>query len=311
MIGRAGRALSAALAVALAAFSGCCATTPPAEPAPPPIPDTPPPAYSQIVARYNSRVARLERLWTPIAVRLRGTNDRGETFDETTEGYLQFVRPRNVSLSILKIGEEYFRLGSNPTEFWWFDMTSDHSVALRGTHERADPAAIRRFGLPVHPLDLVELLGITPLDPQARAEVAWADGRTIRVMMPGRSGPRRLLLDATNFEPREAAVIGPGGVPSITASLSEYVTAEVLDQRAARPRLASLVEVRFAGNDLVCRLQLTQPENREINPVNFDYAGLKARFRIKSEVSLDARPRPDQPRPAPAGPVPATTPGAR
>ncbi len=302
MTRRAPRLISAAIAAAFTVFSGCCTTAPQARDAPTPIPDTPPPAYTQIVARYNARVARLERLWTPIAVRLRGTNDRGETFDESTEGYLLFVRPRNVSLSILKIGEEYFRLGSNPTDFWWFDMTGDTSVALRGTHDRADPAAIRRFGVPVHPLDLVELLAITPLDPQARADVTWADGRTVRVTLPGRSGPRRLLLDAESLEPREAAVLGRDGTPTITAALSEYVAAEVLDQRAARPRLASLVEVRFAGNDLTCRLQLTQPENREINPANFDYAGLKARFRIKTEVSLDAPPRPVSSTPLPHAP---------
>ncbi|QOJ01280.1 MAG: hypothetical protein HRU70_12615 [Phycisphaeraceae bacterium] len=258
-----------------------------------PIPQEPPPAYETLVTAYNRRVQRLERFWTPVDLRLKGVDRDGKPIDEDAGGYLQHVRPTRVALSVNKLEKTYFYLGANESSYWWFDLFTEPRVALVGTHERASPVTTSRFGLPVYPLDLIEVLGITPLPPPGPTPIptTWAEGATVECRVPTRGGWRRIRVDPASFEPVSIAIEDASGRPLVFAKLSNYGVVNVIDDQAERPRVATRVEVSFSApgrGSLTAVLGLVQPENRVIRGTAFDLDELKRRFTIGREISLDA-----------------------
>lgn len=161
----------------------------------------PPPSAEEIARIYNPTVEHLDRLWARTELRIQGVDDDGKDFDETAEGHLQFIRPAMVSLTVKKVGETYFALGSNQDRYWWMDLRKPRTAFI-GSLANASPKAVARFGVPVHPLDLVDLLGVLPIDP-AGASTAWSeDGAEIVMSLPGRWGTRIL-----RFRPEDAALV--------------------------------------------------------------------------------------------------------
>src|SRR5690606_32452804 len=126
-------------------------------------------------------------------------------------------RPDHVALSTGKLGEPFFRLGSNGERFWWFDLRKPRRAWV-GTH---DAAAIRRAAaeespIPVPPRDLIELLGITLLPTEAAGRVVWtADQNGLVVDVPSEAGSRRLTLDPQTYEPRAIELFDASGTPII------------------------------------------------------------------------------------------------
>jgi len=255
--------------------------------------DGPPPTLQAVESAYNARVAGLDRMWARAIVRFQSIDQDGNEIDEQGEGHLQLVQPRNLYFTVGKLGEPAFELGSNDERYWWIDIRN--KSARIGAHAKATPTLAGRAGLPVHPLDLIELLGITPV--KLRTAPRWSvDGRTVEVTVPGRWGDRLLRLDPERLEPVEIELRDKAGGPLAVARLTEYEGAIVAGKVSLVVRVAARVFVDVPATSTQVTLWLRDPENRgaKIKARAFSFESLAQEYGVKSVGSID------QPSTAPA-----------
>lgn len=246
----------------------------------------PPPTTQAIESAYNARVAGLDRVWARAIVRFQSVDRDGNEIDEQGEGHLQIVQPRSLFLTVGKLGEPAFELGSNDARYWWIDIRN--KSARVGEHAKATPTLAARAGLPVHPLDLLELLGITPL--KAKSPPTWsADGRAVEVLIAGRWGERVLRLDPARLEPMEIELRGQDGRVLALARLTEYEGAIVGGDPSPVARVATRVFVDVPSTSTKVTLWLREPENRgsKIKARAFNFDSLSQEYGVKSVGSID------------------------
>lgn len=258
--------------------------------------DLPLPEYETVRARIAEQTDRLERLQTPLSVRLISPDRSGTALTEQVEGNLQVMRPSSVALRIDKVGQTVFYVGSNDESYWWFDL-GDEKVAYIGRLENATPEKAQRMGVPVHPLDLPDLLGLTPLP--AESDAAWpprvvrsADNRRIGVEAPARWGMKRLWLNPSTYAIEAVELYDEAGVIAAVADLSNHAGVRVRGDAISRPVLARRAVVRLPASE--SELRLTLPDSDEAqNPAErlrtkaFDLALLLEAYGIERTVDLD------------------------
>ena len=148
------------------------------------------PSYDEVAARYNDRVAPAETFWARASIRVEGRDAEGGRLSEQAEGHLQIERPRRLALSIGKLGETHLYLGSSDDVYWWMDLIDkDDAFAVFGRHEYVTPDKAAQLGVPVHPLDLIDAIALSPLPEGAPGSwAAWSpDGRELVVRAPMRT----------------------------------------------------------------------------------------------------------------------------
>lgn len=316
-------------------LAGC--TTPEAEPDVPAIVEPEPrelPTYAQVADAQNRRVAMLERVWAATTAVVTYEDQDGQVRTEQAEGYLQVIQPRNVALSLGKqiTTEVYFYLGSNDEQYWWMDrLDPERRVAYVGTHEAATPERAARFGAPVHPLDLLDLLGITALPAAiaARPEpavagrpgsagaaapvpggrlagdptlpegsrLAWSpDGSAVVVDVPGRFGTRRTWFDSATLMPRRVEMLDDRGRIAVYSRLGRDVLVSVRGDSRLRPMMADSVEVFIPGTQTSVQLRLDRIENRRErqSAAPFDRARVFQAYPVDRVEDLDLW-EPEQP----------------
>lgn len=240
-----------------------------------------PPSYAAVRAVYNTRVDGLDRLWARAVVSVSGSEADGSPFREQGEGHLQVVRPDRVSLTAGKLGKPLFIYGSNSEQSWWIDRSGEESVAVIGPHAgltRDDYAAL---GLPVHPLELVELLGITPL-PEPDRPLVWSrDGTMAGFLTEGVLGYRLTWIDPETFDPVRISLLDARGEPLVASTLIGTQGVRIDGDATRRPRVPERVEVEVAGTDLAVRVSLNEPRNRRIDARNFDGEALLGIYEVE------------------------------
>ena len=210
----------AALGAATLILLGGCAGNEPA-PQPEAVDRGPAPPYAEVAARYNQRVAEASHIWARSTTRIWYTDDEGREQSDQADGHLQYIAPRNLLLSVTRLGETYAYLGSDDERYWWISLAEDDRGAVVGRHDEATPQAAARAGLPVHPLDLLALVGVSPMPPEGN--VAWSpDGRLLVVTYEGRWGSVVSDLDPETLEPASVVVLREAR-PAVSAELGEYV----------------------------------------------------------------------------------------
>jgi hypothetical protein len=259
-----------------------------------------PPTYPEVVERYNQRVDALGSLWARTVLRFWYHDKEGQEHTEQVEGHFQYVKPRKVHLSLSKAGETVAYLGSDETRYWWIELgKGEGRRAFVGTHEHATPERIAELGLPVYPLDLLELVGITPLSTQPvggeRPIVKWsADGRELVVNFPTDDGIRRLILDPATYEPRRVEVADRQGVLILQSEMSDYTTVAIRGGAAdaAKPRIAGEIVASTDKGRTRVRLRLHEPEmgGGRPKPAAFDFDRLLQAHGVDDVRDLDRAP---------------------
>lgn len=285
-------------AVGLGAAGGCQRSDPSESS---PLRNGPLPAYRVIAEAYNARLAGLERLSTYTSVRFWYTDEKGKERTEVLDAKLQVVLPARMSLRMDKVSTTVAILGCDEDRYWWMEL-GDAPRAMVGSHAKATPERLGEIGgaggVPVHPLDMIELLGITPLpmgEPVQGAgletTVEWSsDGRAIGLTVPGRSGRRRIWVDPTDFRPLkiELLAMGGDGTPEV-AAWSELGRAIGVEVRLARvqPRIPG--EIVIHAPRARVRLVLSSPETPRTGPRPevFSLERLLSNYRIREVRSLD------------------------
>lgn len=270
-----------------------CAQNKPIEPdgGTPVVHTGPLPSAADVIARYNARVARLEAVESPIELVVTGVDEQGKPTKNQGEGNLKMVRPRKVALRIDKVSQTIFWLGSNDEKYWWFDLGGDEKVALVGTHARATPEVSARFGLPVHPADLLDLAGVAPLEASGEAKIRWATGPGVVLELPGRWGMKRLTIEPESGEATKVEMLDASGNVVVSSRLEKYERVPVRGDAAAEARMAKHLYANIPGAKATVELVIHSPVNNgeaRIKAANFDYDDLKARMGIEREVDLDA-----------------------
>lgn len=301
----------AALALLAAALAGCAAPRKGAAPvATAPQSGAPSPqqveAYDDIATRWNARAADLARIWARAVVQIEFIDADGDRRNEQGEGHLQLIQPAQFALSIGKLGEVMLWLGADASRYWVIEP-GDASRASVGSDATLGLPCHRSLGLPAHPLDILDLMGVTPLP--LKAEVAsrnlappWAtrtrDGRLLVVEAPGRLARRRMFLDPETLLPRRIQLFAsdrPSQVESamITADLTDPEPVTLRDRGGFFPRVASRIAIVHTESDTRIVLHLSdmsdgRDRSGRLSPRVFDFDSLTSAFGIARVDRLDA-----------------------
>lgn len=263
-------------------------------------PMSPAPSYEDIARVQALRVADLDRLWARATLRLYAIDKNGDTSEEEADGHVQYIRDRKLFLAVKKLGETYFQLGSNDTLFWWIDLSdSDHKVALVGEHAKATPKTAARFGLPVHPLDLIDVLCLLPFPDKPIAPPNYTpDGRYVGVTLQGRWGHRRVFLDPRTLAPRKVEAFDGRGALVLSAAMSEDEPVKVKGLEKSSATIATEIEIDMPASKARAKMSLHDPENRRdgISASAFDLKALLERYGVKDARLMEGD---EQPKPTP------------
>lgn len=274
-----------------AAVLGACATNGEHAEGEVVIPEGPPPAYETAAAAYNDRIRYHDRVWARTIVQVRAQPPGEDEKRQQAEGFLQIARPADVALQLGKLGDTLFYLGSDDDRYWWFDLSNgDQKIAAVGTHDRAGPETAGRLGIPVHPLELVGLLGFEPLPETGGATLWGADGSLV-IEAPGIWGStRRIETDPDAGRTHRVMLLDVSDEILVSA---EFDGEQELFVEGANLGVATVPEryvIRVPGEYAEIRLVLNGAENRDLRAAAFDLDGLLRRFRVDEVIDLDAPP---------------------
>jgi hypothetical protein len=209
------------------------------------------PAYAEVANAYNARVRRLERLQAGVSMIVRAPKENNELTKDQVQGNLSMMLPSSVALRLDAYSKTIFRLGSNEERYWWIDLTKHPKVAMVGAHSAATPERVSAFGLPVHPLDLIEVFAIKPLPepgtPEAgKAELAWSpDGQQLGLTLPGRWGKRRFWLDPKTYSPGKIELMDEGGQTVVLGTIDGFQQIAVEGDTTVHPYIPKKLELEL------------------------------------------------------------------
>jgi len=248
------------------------------------------PTYESVAAGYNARVAATDRLTSPVSVLIDSDKEGGGRTRDQLEGNLSIVRPYNVALRLDKVGQTVAYLGSNDFAYWWFDLSKE-PVAISGTRLKARPDDAADFGLPVHPLEFVELLGVLaiPGQPPKDGRVAWSkNGRYVQVTVPSRWGYRKFTLDPVTFEPVSIDLLDSEGQLAVRSLLSRFALAPIEGKAGTSAPVPQRVEILIPGSSTTVIMVLADARvPLKIKPRAFEMSQLVSAYGIKKFVDHD------------------------
>ncbi|MEL7474306.1 MAG: hypothetical protein AAGK04_13390, partial [Planctomycetota bacterium] len=158
---------------------------------------------------------------------------------------------------------------------------------------------------PVHPLDLAELLGLTPL-PDApwgpdeiapQAPTGWTpDGRLVTLDKPLRSGRASLFLRPDEGVLERVELYDGRGRRVASSDLTRYRQAEMLEGGGDWPRVATRITLQLIDPDdpgfrvdVVLSLYAMENRGSRQKEVAFDLDRLLRAYRVDRVVDLDER----------------------
>lgn len=247
----------------------------------------PPPSTQDLAQRHNERIAPLDTLWARVSVRAKGTYDDGTTYEEQGEGHLQIVQPDSVSLSIGKLGETYFVFGASPTAYWSVNLAnSDRKVMLVGDMQQVTRIKANALGLPVHPAEIIALSGLAPINLATAGGTQWRDdGKAVGIRVPGQWGSMILWFDVSTATVVQAQAFDDNNTLLATAELTRYKDAAV--PGALPVSVPGKVEITTPADDGFVRIELSEPQRRDIRPMVYRPEVLERSYRIDEVIDLD------------------------
>lgn len=281
------------LAAAFALLPFGCQSTPPAagvQALPPPTADE----YAVIRRDYNAWADSVKQFWSRADVEAEWYDDKDHHHVEHGGGQLILRKPLDTALTIGKLGNLLYWLGSNAQQFWVFDLqdNADHPSTLYiGQQQDAaklGPADVAGLPLPLRPSEVIGLLGVDPLPamtPRTTLRRESAGGRTLIVVtfpLPGGSDAvatlRRVWIDAATHRPAGVTFLRDSQVLA-KSSLGGYepVTTPSLAPDAY-PRVPTRIEVALPRRRASLRLFLSGLTTAKVADDQFNLATLKDRL---------------------------------
>ncbi|MCX5690419.1 MAG: hypothetical protein NTV94_11660 [Planctomycetota bacterium] len=286
-------ACCSAVCLTLTMLGGCSAGPRAADDAPPAkVHARPLPEYASISQKYNERVRSITRLSSQISVVIESDriDGSGRTRDQL-DGNLSVVPPWQTALRLDKAGVNAAYLGSNDFAFWWFDLSGSEPMAMGGSHRNATREDARDFGLPVHPLEFIELLAVLPV-PEAKPSadaLAWSDDdQSLLLSVPSRWGTRRLTLDPVTCEPSAIDLLNERDQVAVGAKLSAFKPAFIEGKPGTSAQVPTKIELWIREGNTRVLLVLAEPKiPLRINPRVFELSKLMESYSVKKFIDHD------------------------
>jgi hypothetical protein len=253
-------------------------------------------SYAQLAAKYNANLARVDRLWARTVVEIQWLDGKKKKFEQG-EGHLILMLPNQVAFDIGKVGSVMMWAGSDDLRYWLMDLRDRH-VAYVGTHANAGRLSVDDLPVPVQPLELVRLLGVVPIDPDADrspAPVRWADGCYV-VSPPGQHCT--LWINPTDFHASRIDLLNDEGGPRVSCVLTRFETIEIEHQPpGAWPKIATKLAITVAAHGRASEAKMSVflsdltdgREDEKIREQAFDFDALRKMFKVDDVVDLDAK----------------------
>ena len=249
--------------VLVAALAGC------ATPAPEPAVEPPhsvraidPEIAAALIEGHNSRVAMLRQVHASGVLEFRWVDEEGaEHFEPQVNAKLWIRAPRDTALRAEKLGEVLFWVGSDAERYWLFDFVSDERGLHVGRHEEA-PSEGGEGLLLVRPLALLDLLGLTPIAESGATVTSRGAGDPWQVTAPGAGGPMRIFFSPSTRLPERVESLNADGSVALASTLRRYASVDVSGVAvAARPRLATLIDIADPEETISVKLALDAPDD--------------------------------------------------
>ncbi len=286
----------------LLALAGC-------KPTPQAFPAPEPPPYTELAQRYNARLATLDRFYCRTVVGLTWVDAEGDRHREQGEGHLQFKRyensevhwqgelrsPARVALDVGKIGNIGYWLGCDAERFWWIDV-QEEDTAYVAHHANFGKPGCDSAGLPLHPIELINLLALSKLNPglTPTSLLPSPDEPTWLLTRDTHFGPERLTLDSSSLEVQRVELLDVLGEPVVVAELTEYQPVEITDLAPPLwPRLPRRVIIQQTDGSLEVTLTLSEPfdarkDSRKLRDTAFTFETVARGLGVRQVVQLDA-----------------------
>lgn len=251
--------------------------------------------YEVVASAMNARAERLERLYSAVTVRVWYIGKQGEDEVDQLDGALHVVQPTNIALSLQKVGVDVAALGASTRFYWYMDLLADDPIASIGTHERANPDQLSDLGVPVHPLDLLLLMGHSrvPETPTQGLESLGvsANGTHLLLRAPARWGVVEYTLDPQDYTPVRVTIRrAPRLPPALTSDMLDGI--EFVDR--TNPDLPPVVVpermlIDVPALEARVRLRLLDPHASRRRPDEraFDLGDALSRYGIRLRRDLD------------------------
>lgn len=222
------------------------------------LPNRTPPEYSIILDAQRERLAKLESLKSGGVIELNWKDAGGRSRYEQGDITLLLGLPNQLALRIHKLGDTFMWIGSDENRFWLFDLhDSEGSVAYIGRHQDFQPG--EEIPGVIHPMRLVDLLGLGPLPAEATVDYD-EEARAWRVDAAGRGGPIRIFFDPDRYWPIRVDALAPDGSIRYQSRLTRYAAIEAQGMtQAAFPRMAKRIEIREINESTRTVVTLDQP----------------------------------------------------
>ena len=194
-------------------------------------------------------------------VELRWEDDSGDHFQNADiECVIQ--QPASSAFRIDKAGTIIFWFGSDQQRYWLFDDTGDDTVLWTRPHPA--PGAVETQNtliLPVPPLSLLDMLGLTPLEAASpEGFLSRNEAGALIAECVGRAGQLRVTIDPNTMLATTIELLDDTGEPRIRSRLDRFVRAEILGElEVSWPSFPTLINVEDLKGTTAIRLGLEDP----------------------------------------------------
>jgi hypothetical protein len=250
------------------------------------------PSYLTMATLYNPRVAHLNPFWARADLALDHVED-GKLERDHAEATIQFRLPREFNFIIQKVSEDYFILGCDKERYWWFDRKAKPPTVVIGRHASATREKIAMLGVPVLPLEIVDVLGVSPLPvtgvlPTAR----WSPLKNWVVFsLPAPNTPGGTIeywLEPRSSDPARIRILDDKKNELIDCRTEKLGLVKVGSRLDEGTRIASKVRISVPERQTVMILEMNAMENRALTTSKaFDLGTLKAAYPSDREIDLD------------------------
>ena len=273
-----------------------------------PVPE--PPSFSEFVKNYNTNLEHLDRIWARTVVVLRWVDEDGNKHKEQGEGHFQFVlyptsekggsketlrSPAKIAFDVGKLGNIGYWLGCDADRFWWIDAQDTHTAYV-AKHSNLFRPCCRTLNLPFHPLEMIELLALTPLSETAstgRIEInkrgnAWV------VTVDSLFSKKRMIFDPHTNSITRVELLDRTGKPVIWSELTEYEPMEITGLSPDRwPSLPRIIYFHQSDDEMQAKISFSgvtdaSRDRRKLRDAAFNFEIVRRGLGIQDTVILDA-----------------------
>jgi hypothetical protein len=255
-------------------------------------------AASAVREAYNANAGRITQFWSRSVVEIHYTDNQNKQHAEQGDGPFIIRKPADMALAIGKLGNTMYWVGSDATRFWFLDLNPQKGqprTAYIGRHEGLGKPGMRPLPIPIRTDDLVQMLGITPVEAKATAEPGVVDkqpGYWFASPM-GSTGTRRMFIAESPARALAVQFVGPDGKMVAESKLGVYQPLNLVGKSPAEfPDIPTRIEVNIPARSARLTLFLSDmtDDKNKVRDAQFNVDQLVKLLKVEHVETLSPRP---------------------